>query len=418
MLLLVSAALAEAWTPLRVALECQSERRVDLCTLIQGSLDNLPVVKVVPRSDAAVVLYLNATSESFQDFVLMRAVLVGTSVPGAPASFEQPIAVDYRIPVDEQRAALDPVLHRVLSPYLALAVPGAVTVTLTAPEGEEDTSKKGSPWSFSVWGGGWGSWSEQYRSLSLWTGFSLGLETDISKASFWVGYDRSIELQPSLVVGSTEVELTSDSSSLSGAFKAGRNLSDRWTVGGLVRGGGDDPEGQYLATTRAHLGVEHNWFPSDDPRGNRLSVSALVGGQGDWYNTRNTLGQKQAFFPTAMLVGSGELRIDRVALGADLSARAQLWPFFDRYLFSGAVDSDLTIGDHVDLSLRVEATQQAIPGPAELDESDYEEVTRASYAQPLEVWGHFNLRFHWDATNAARNNRLDAWGDLGTTDGL
>ena len=64
------------------------------------------------------------------------------------------------------------------------------------------------------------------------------------------------------------------------------------------------------------------------------------------------------------------------------------------------------------------STQQAIPGPAELDASDYEEVTRASYAQPLEVWGHFNLRFHWDATNSARNNRLDAWGDLGTTDGL
>ena len=400
MLLLVSAGLAAPWAPMRVALECQTSRRVDICTFIQGSLDNLPVVAVVPRSDAAVVLYLNATSEGNTDYVLMRAVLDPGAIAGAPPSFEQPVEVDYRLPVDDQRAALDPALHRVLAPYLSLAVPGAVSVSLAAPDGDLDTTKKTSPWSFSVWAGGWGSWSEQYRSLSLWTGFSLGLETNVSKASIWVGYDRSVELQPSLVVGATEVELTSDTSELSGAFKLGRNLGDHWTVGGLLRGGGEDPEGQYLGTGRAHVGVEYNWFPSDDPRGNRLAVSALAGGQGDWYNTRNTLGQKRAFFPTAMLVGSGTLRVDRVALSADLSARGQLWPFFERYLFSAGIDSDLTLGDHVDLSFTVEATQQAIPGPAELDASDYEEVTRASYAQPLEVWGHFNLRFHWEIGRA------------------
>ncbi len=418
MLLLASLAVAAPWAPMRVALECQSEQRVDACTLVQGTLDNLKVVKSVPRSDAAVVLYLDVTAESTWDFVLMRAVLVGGALPGAPVSFEQPVKIDYRQPVDEQRAALDATLSRVLAPYLSVAVPGAVTVSLAEPEGEEDTSAKSSPWSFSVWGGGWGSWSEQYRSLSLWTGASVGVETNTDKASVWVNYDRSLELQPSLVVGATEVELTSDQSSLSGAFKTGHNLDSGWTIGAFARGAGQDPEGQYLSTFRAHAGVEYNGFPSNDARGNQLAISALVGAQGDAYNTPNTLGERTAFFPTAMLVGAGELRIDRVKLGAELSARTQLWPFFERYLFSGEVDTDLTLGDHVDLSFTVEATQQAIPGPAELDASDYEEVTRASYAQPLEVWGHFSLRFHWDATNGARNNRLDAWGSLGTTEGL
>lgn len=418
MLPLVAAAFAAPWAPLRVAVECQSEKRVDVCKLVQGTLDNLAVVKSVPRSDAAVVLYLDATAESSWDFVLMRAVLSDNAVPGAPASYEQPVKVDYRLPVDEQRAALDATLARVLGPYLALAVPGAVTVSLAEPEGEKDSTARTSPWSFSVWGGGWGSWSEQYRSLSLWTGASAGVETNTDKASVWVDYDRSLELQPSLVVGSTEVQLTSDQSSLSGALKGGHNLDSHWTIGAFARAAGQDPEGQYQSTVRAHAGVEYNGFPSNDVRGNQLAISALVGGQADAYNTRNTLGERTAFFPTVMVVGGGEMRVDRVKLSASVTARAQLWPFFERYLFSGEVDTDLTLGDHVDLSLTVDATQQAIPGPAELDASDYEEVTRASYAQPLEVWGHFSLRFHWDATNGARNNRLDAWSDLGTTDGL
>ena len=63
-------------------------------------------------------------------------------------------------------------------------------------------------------------------------------------------------------------------------------------------------------------------------------------------------------------------------------------------------------------------TQQAIPGPGEVDNTDYESITRASYAEPLQIDGYFNLRVHFDNSNGARNNRfsagmnLDALGNL------
>ncbi|GDX82758.1 hypothetical protein LBMAG42_45690 [Deltaproteobacteria bacterium] len=374
---------------------------------------------VVPLSEAQVVLHLNATSEGTTDFVQLRAVNdVKAGVAGAPVSFEQDVQLDYRLPVDEHRSGLDPVLLRVLAPYLSLAVPGAVSVSVTTPNGADKATTKTSPWGFKVWGGGWGNWSDHYRSLSVWSGLSLSRKTNDNAQDVWVNVERSIELQPSLVVNSTEVELTSDSSSVVGALTAGWNLNNHWTLGGTLRGGHDDPEGQYLGTGRAHVGVEYNLFPSDDPRGNRLAVAWLVGGQGDAYNQTNTLGQDVAFFPTQLLLGSGSVRVDTLSLSLDLSVKSQIAPFFERYVLGASVETDLTLGDHVDLQLEFSATQQAIPGPSTIDTSDYEEVTRASYAEPLEMNGWLNLRFHWDNTNSARNNRFETVGDVQTTGGL
>lgn len=414
-----SAHAAPAWSPLLLALDCQTQDRVDICTYVRGSLDALTMLRVVPLSDAQVVLHLNATSETNTDFVQLRAVSdLGPAAVGTPPSFEQSVEVDYRLPVDEQRALLDPPLYRVLSPYLCVLVPGAVSVSLSEPEGEVDLGKKTSPWGFSAWAGGWGLWSQDYRSLELWTGLSLYRKTNTDQQEIWVNYEQSIELQPSLVVDSTEIELTSNSSAIVGATTSSWNLGDHWTIGGNVRGGHDDPEGQYLGTARAHLGLEYNLFPSDDPRGNVLAVAYLIGGQSDWYNQTNTLGQDAAAFPTHLLIGSGSVRVDKVSLTLDLSARSQIYPFFQRYVLSGSLEADLTLGDHVDFSIEVDATQQAIPGPAAIDSSSYEEVTRASYAQPLEVQGFFNLRFHWDNTNSARNNRFTSVEDIDVTAGL
>lgn len=408
-----------AWVPLRLALDCQTQQRVDICTYIRGSLDAQEVVAVVPLSEAQVVLHLNATSEGTTDFVQLRAVNdLNAGVVGAPASFEQDVELDYRRPVDEHRSGLEPVLFRVLAPYLSLAVPGAVSVSITKPNGVETTETKRSPWGFSAWGGGYGNWSDNYRSLNVWTGLSLSRKTNDNAQYVWVNFDRSIELQPSLVINSTEVELTSDSSSVVGALNAGWNLNDHWTVGGSIRGGADDPEGQYLGTGRAHVGVEYNLFPSNDPRGNRLAAAWLVGAQGDAYNQTNTLGEDTAFFPTQMLLGSGSVRVDTVSLTLDLSVKSQIAPFFERYVLGGSVETDLTLGDHVDLQLEFRATQQAIPGPSSIDTSDYEEVTRASYAEPLEMNGWINVRFHWDNTNSARNNRFETVGDVEATGGL
>ena len=413
---------APSWERLRVALDCQSQQRVDLCTYVRGTLDGLTVVSVVPLSQAQVVLHLNATSEANTDFVQLRAVADGASgglsLSGAPGWFEQRVDVDYRLPVDEQRSHLEAPLFRVLAPYLCVVVPDAVRVAVSPPEGAPAAATRTSPWGFSVWGGGMGMWSHSYRNLSVWTGASLSRKTNQSAQSMWVNYDRSITLQPSLIVGSTEVELASDSSSVVGAMTASWNLGPHWSVGGLLRGGHEDPEGQYLGTGRAHVGVEYTLFPSDDPRGNVLAVAWLVGGQGDWYNQVNTLGQASAIFPSQMLVGTGSMRVDTVSFTVDLSARSQIVPFLQRYVLGASLETELTLGDHVDLSLEFEATQQAIPGPASIDASSYEEVTRASYAQPLEMNGYLTLRFHWDNTNSARNNRFDNVENVETTGGL
>lgn len=406
------------WSPLRLALDCQTQARVDACTFLRGSLDALDVVAVVPLSDAQVVLYVNATTAAATDFVHLRAVSdVRSGVAGAPASFEQDVEVDYRLPVDDQREALDPALLRVLAPYLSVAVPGAVKVTVTTPTAAPTPSKT-SPWSFSTWAGGYGSWSQDYKAFSGWAGLAVARITNASEQEVWVNYDREIELQPSLVVGDTEVALASDSSAMVGGSTASWLLSKHWAVGLNIGGGHDDPEGQYLGTARARAGIEYDLFPSNDPRGNVLALAWLLGGQADWYNVTNTLGQDRALYPTQLLIGSGSLRVDKVTLTVDATARSQLYPFFQRYLFSASVETDLTLGDHVDLSFEAEATQQAIPGPSAIDASNYEEVTRASYAQPLEVQGWFRLRFHWDNTNSARNNRFNAVQNIDVTAGL
>ncbi|MSQ04342.1 MAG: hypothetical protein EXR71_21090 [Myxococcales bacterium] len=421
LLLLPTSALAEPapWSPLRVSLDCQSDARVDICTYVQGSLDALKVVAVVPLSDGQVVLHLNATRESTSDFIQLRAVSDAKSpVPRAPASFEQQVEIDYRLPVDEQRELLEPALYRTLAPFLSLAVPGAVSVTLTAPEGTTIATKT-TPYGFAIWAGGYGNWSQQYPSLSMWSGVSVSRTTNESEQELWVNYDRSIELQPSLVVNSTDVALTSDSSALIGATTASWNLSKHWSVGGNVRGGHDDPEGQYLGTVRAQAGVEYNLFPSDDPRGNVLAIAWIAGGQADWYNQTNTLGQDRAFFPADAALASGSVRIDTVSLGIDLALKSQLWPFFERYVLYASIDTDITLGDHVDFSIQMEGRQQAIPGPAEIDTSSYEEVTRASYAEPLDISGFAKLKFHWDNTNSARNNRFsNTVQDIDVTEGL
>jgi len=414
----VALAADPTWSPLRVSLDCQTQARVDACTYLRGTLDALDVVAVVPLSEAQVVLHVNATTAATTDFVHLRAVSdLNSGVAGTPASFEQDVEVDYRLPVDEQREALDPALLRVLAPYLSVAVPGAVRVTVTTPAGVAAASKT-SPWSFSTWAGGYGSWSQDYKAFSGWAGMSAGRITNSDAQQIWVNYDRNIELQPSIVVGDAEVALASDTSAIVGGSTASWLWSKHWAVGVNLGGGHDDPEGQYLGTARARAGVEYDLFPSDDPRGNVLAVAWLVGGQADWYNVTNTLGQDRTVFPTQMIIGSGSLRVDKVTLTVDVSARSQLWPLFERYLVSASVETELTLGDHVDLSFEADATQQAIPGPSAIDASSYEEVTRASYAQPLSVQGWFSLRFHWDNTNSARNNRFNAVQQVDVTGGL
>lgn len=164
--------------------------------------------------------------------------------------------------------------------------------------------------------------------------------------------------------------------------------------------------------------MEYNRYPSDDPRGNALAVTLLVGAQVDYYNRTNTLGEDDAAFPTQVLVGSGAVRFDTVTFSGDLSIAAQLAPFFQRYVINATIETEIAINDHVDLQIEFDATQQAIPGPAAIDLSSYEEVARSSYAEPLAMNGYLSMRCHWDNTNAARNNRFEALREQRSLSGL
>lgn len=66
------------------------------------------------------------------------------------------------------------------------------------------------------------------------------------------------------------------------------------------------------------------------------------------------------------------------------------------------------IGPHIDLDFGFDLTKQAIPGPADVDQTSFEEVTRATYAAPLVLGGNAGFRVHFDRTNGARNDRFES----------
>ncbi|MCB9696374.1 MAG: hypothetical protein H6738_06300 [Alphaproteobacteria bacterium] len=406
---------AETFQALAVDLECQGWGRVDACTFVRGQLDGLPVVTVVPRAKADVVLYLDVTQRNNDDLWLLRAT---SSVDGWPADYEQIATVDYRWPVDEQQVAFEAPLARSLAPYVALKVPEAVTVTMSVPDGAEEEERRSTPYGFVAWLGGWGSWTPQYQYASLWSGMSAYRVTPTDGAGVSVSYERNIEVQPDLSVDGADVSLAYDSEELTGLVHGEGNLDEHWTVGMVARGGHQDEDGQFDGTLKVHAGVERNWFASDDARGNRLAAAYLIGVQADAYQRTNVLGEDYATFPTHMVLLQGDVQFDTVSLSLDLAAQAELLKPDRRYVLSADAGTDLVLGSNLDLYLSFGVTQQAIPGPAALDQADFEQVKRASYAEPLQMYGNFNIRIHFDPSNGVRNNRFDAAVGLDGADNL
>ena len=418
-MLLVSLALAaapEAWSPLRIAVECQGWTRVDACTYVSRMVDNQEGLASVPRSDAQVVLYISATQLANDDLILLR--FVTADLDGAPESFELIQAVDYRLPVDAQLPILQQALFRGVSPFMALSTPDALTVQLAPPELGDILQPTTTPWGWGFWLGGWGSRTQSYQSASAWSGVWFNRMTEDSKLGVDSGWDYDLSRQPGLEIDGEEVSLDTDTWSMYAEALAARNLNDAWTVGVVGRGSKDDPEGQYDGTLRLHAAIERNWFPSDDPRGNRLAVAYALGGQADRYNLVNALGETQAVFPTHMLQLAGAVRWDTVGLWMDLGARSEVLNPQRRYLLEANANLDLMLGSHVELWVSAGVTQQAIPGPADVDASSFEAVTRADYAEPLRLYGNANLSFYWRATNGARNNRFIAATAPGAGDNL
>ena len=144
-----------------------------------------------------------------------------------------------------------------------------------------------------------------------------------------------------------------------------------------------------------------------------LAVAYVAGYQVDKYNTLNELGETFAHFPTHGILARGSVRKDKITYGINARAMAMTFEPRTRYVLDIEPSVSMKLGDHVDLYISVGVTKQAVPAPV-IDPTDFEEVTRSSYAEPLRLQSSFNLNFHWDRTNGARNNRLSLTGRLGS----
>ena len=352
---------APTWSPLRVNVECQRQVRVEVCTYLRGTINGSEVLIAAPRSDDQVTVYVNVTQRALEDVVNLR---FASALPGAPPVYAITQSIDSRATTDEQIQQLERAFFRGVSVYLSQLHPEVVEVSLSAPVAQAEVSAETTPWGFVTYGGGWGSWSENYQSADLWGGLNTTRTTELSRFGGGVGSNYSYSRQPSLEVDGDTIHLITASYALDGRLFLERHLNAAWSVGALARAGHQDPEGHYQRTTRAHAGISRDWFPSDDPRGNQLAVAYIAGVQTDVYNQLNELGQEEALFATHMLLATGEVRFDTVELGLNLAAKAQVIAPRDRNVLVAWAWSNLNLGDHVDLSFNLGVTRQAIPGRA------------------------------------------------------
>jgi hypothetical protein len=114
--------------------------------------------------------------------------------------------------------------------------------------------------------------------------------------------------------------------------------------------------------------------------------------------------------PSFELQASGSIRRDKITYGLSLKVGGALLEPDVRHYVSAAPSMTW---DHRQttstLSFDAAITKRELPGPHpdELDNADYELISRASYAEPISLSGSLNLRVFWDRSNDALNDRLD-----------
>jgi hypothetical protein len=410
-----------AWTPVRTAVICENEGRTKVCpAFVRGFIDDSGALVYSPLAEAQIVLHVDATDRENDDHILFRFT---STVAGVPAAFEITQDVSTRATDDEQRAILRPAFLRAVEPYVAVLVPDAVQVTIAKPDTSvPEVKPKTSPWSFSINAGGFWNWSAQYQMANLFSSIALSRMTRTDRLTIAAGANYMLSRQPDLVASDgTHTYLGTDAYGGWGRVTVAHNLNAKDAIGGVFRAGADDPLGRYAWTFRLHAGISHDWFPSDDPRGNQLSVGYFVGVQADRYNVQDELGETTAYFPTHGVVGMASVRKDHVTYGLNLSAATEIMIGIQRRVVLEADPSiQLQLGAHVDLELSGGITDQIIPGPdlTKIDPNDFAQISRLQYAQPLQINIFANVQFHWDRTDPSRNNRFSTADTLGNTSTL
>lgn len=395
--------------PIRVAIVCEVTGRTKTCpAFLTGLVEQHPVLLVSPRAVADVVLYAAATEVALIDRIHLRFV---GRMPGAPPVIEIDVAVDTRATDDVQRAALAPAFLRGIALYVAVRHPGAVTVGLEAPVAGAAAATDTSPWGIVLELSGSGSYTDRYRSASAEAAVVGRYITEPWRALSLVVVSGKLNRQPPLILDDgTPVSLDSEEWQVRFGAEVIHSFDDTWSLGVGSYTVFQDPKGQYDFQTRSRAAFEYDMFRSNDPRGNRLGVFYHLGWQVERYNLRNELGERFAQFPVHGIDAVGSVRKDQLTFGLTLETAVQLDHPGRRHQLTAAPFTTIQLGNHVDLSLTLSVTQRRLPAPdpAVIDPSDFEQLSRLSFTEPLSLTGTISLKFHWDPTNGVRNDRIES----------
>ena len=393
--------------PIGVAVECEEPGRTKACpAFLLGFIDAHPVLLSAPRSSADVVVYVNAQPIALDDRVHMR--FVGT-VTGAPPVVEVEVDLDARADDDTQRERLEPAFLRGIALYVAARHPEAVEVALGHPRDSVNRAVDTRSWDLSVSLGGNGSWTDKYQSYHGQSSIALTWLREDARLFAAVTGNGGINRQPSLVLADgTQIPMNTTQWALEADLSGVWLESDHWSFGALSRAWRDDPFGEYRYAWNARFAVEVDAYPSNDPRGNRLSLGYFAGYQLEGYNLRDVLGETHAMYPFHGLGASGSVRHDQTSFGISLSLIAEMLDPGRRHSVSAAPFLEWKLGGHVDLELSVSITKRQIVAPDAnlIDPMNFAQLSRLSYAEPLSVTGSLNVTVHWDRTNGARNDRI------------
>ena len=399
---------APAAPPVRVAIECQQIGRTKACpAFLRGLVDEQKVLLGSPRAGADIVIYATATSVGLIDRMHLRFVGQGG---GMPSPVELDVELDTRASDDEQRAVLAPAFRRGVALFVAARYPSAVDVVLTVPQGVA-AKAAGSPWGLEFNIAGNGSYTAQYKTAGAHVHLIGRYVTRYFRAFTLQMAEGAINRQPPLMLDDgTLVSLDSEQWKYRFGAEAIYSWNDTWSLGVGSYTFLEDPKAQYAYNSRNRVAIEWDLFPANDPRGNRLGVFYHLGWMVERYNIRNELGETFAQYPSHGIDAVGSVRKDRISFGLNLSSDAQVNHPRRRLLLTAAPFANIQIGDHVDVNLSFSITKRTFPAPDPdaIDPSDYEQLSRLSYAEPLSLSGTLGLTFHIDPTNGVRNDRIES----------
>ena len=401
---------AQSTAPIRVALECEEIGRTKVCpAFLRGFIDANKVMLYSPRAGADVVVYVTATQVALVDRVHLRFV---GRMTGAPAVIELDADVDSRGTDDEQRAQLEPTFVRGMALYVASRYPAAVKVAFETPaEVAAAGAKAGSPWGLQIEIGGNGNYTERYRSASMNLNIIGRWITRKRRALGGMFSNGGLNRQPPLTLDDgTRVSLDTESWFIRPGAEFIQLLDESWSIGVGSYTNFEDPKGQFKFSNRTRAAIEWDKFASDDPRGNRLAVFYHLGWVTERYRVRNELGEYFATYPVHGVNAIGSIRQDKIEFGLEMEFEVELLHPTLRRSLTISPHFGIKLGDHVDLGFSVSLTQRELPAPDEnaIDPSDYAQLSRLSYAEPLSIQGSLNLTFHWDPTNGVRNDRIES----------